>query len=293
MSLMNRHPHIVSFLFSVLTNPIRRKVVIVPIILASMAAIPSVVFSQNDTFTTLEGTVVNRSTGETLPNVNIVVLGTPYGTTTDAEGYFILTRIPAGRNTIIFSHLGFAVYRFIQDFEAGETYFHQVDMFEQAIRFNETEVIAERYPDSRRSADGHLITRRDIMESGIRNFGDLLRAYIPRIEVQEDGFDLLISLTRETSLSQRYGGRQNPLIILNGINIGNSPTNLNGLIKPDEIQTVEVIRGPSAMMYGSEGEQGVIIVDTVRPENIEANTFRAILFGSVVVSYLLYFVFFW
>jgi len=237
---------------------------------------------------------MNRTTGEPIKNVNIVVLGTTYGGVTDDYGNYRLYRIPEGRYTIIFSHLGYATYRLTQVYEPGEIYFHDVEMFEQAIRFNELEVTADAlYPERRSAADSYLITRRDIMGSGIRHFGDLLRSYIPRISVQEDGFDLIISLTRETSLLQRYSGQRNPLIILDGINIGNSPTNLNGIIKPENIQSVEVVRGPSAMMYGMEGEHGVILVNTIRPTQFEDSPYRTVIFGALVVSYLLYFLLFW
>jgi hypothetical protein len=252
------------------------------------------ILSQSENYSTLEGIVINRTTGEPIQNVNIVVLGTTYGGVTDEQGKYRLYRMSEGTHTIVFSHLGYALHRLTQDFEPGENYFHDVEMFEKAIRFNELQVTADALYTERRSAtDSYLITRRDIVESGIHNFGDLLRSYIPRISVQEDGFDLIISLTRETSLSQRYGGQQNPLIILDGINIGNSSANLNGIIRPEDIRKVEVIRGPSAMMYGMEGEQGVIIVDTIRSVQFETIPYRTIIIGAFVLSYLLYFVLFW
>ncbi len=256
--------------------------------------LPFVTFSQTDEYSILEGKVVIRATGEPLQNVNIILMGTAYGGTTDEEGIFRLGRIPQGRHTIVFSHVGFAIYRLTQEFEEGEIYYQDVEMFERPIRFDEMEVVGEKeHPVTRTAPDSYLITRRDIIESGLRNFSDLLRSYVPRISVQQDGFDLIISLTRETSLVQRYRGHQNPLIILNGVNIGTSPTNLNGIIKPEEIQRVEVIRGPSAIMYGPEGEQGVILVDTIQQHRLEGSVMRTMIFGAIVLSYFLYAIIFW
>ncbi len=256
--------------------------------------LPFLTFSQTDEYSILEGKVVVRATGEPLKNVNIILMGTTYGGTTDEEGMFRLGRIPAGKHTIVFSHIGYAVYRLTQEFDEGENYIHDVEMFERPIRFDEMEVIGEwEYPITRAAPDSYLITRREIVESGLRNFGDLLRSYVPRVSVQQDGFDLIISLTRETSLVQRYRGHQNPLIILNGVNIGTSPTNLDGIIKPQEIQKVEVIRGPSALMYGPEGEQGVIIVDTVQQPRLGSSVLRTMIFGAIVLSYFLYAILLW
>jgi outer membrane receptor protein involved in Fe transport len=55
----------------------------------------------------LEGTVKDHRTGETLPGVNIVVVGLQRGAVTDATGFFLLQNIRAGRYDIRVTHIGY------------------------------------------------------------------------------------------------------------------------------------------------------------------------------------------
>lgn len=55
----------------------------------------------------LTGHVLDETTGEHLPFVTIQVKGTNIGTVTDESGHFLLTNLPLGEQTIIFSYVGY------------------------------------------------------------------------------------------------------------------------------------------------------------------------------------------
>ena len=55
---------------------------------------------------TLKGVVLDGSSKQTLPGVNVLVAGTTNGTTTDFDGNFTLTNIKKG-DRIVFSYIGF------------------------------------------------------------------------------------------------------------------------------------------------------------------------------------------
>ena len=57
---------------------------------------------------TVAGTVSEAETGTPLPGANVRVEGTTIGATTDANGRFQVTGVPAGRPTLVASFLGFA-----------------------------------------------------------------------------------------------------------------------------------------------------------------------------------------
>src|SRR5699024_264675 len=63
----------------------------------------SVGFAQN---TTMNGTVNDAQTKETLPGVNILVKGTSTGTSTDAKGTFELT-VGSLQDTLVVSFIGY------------------------------------------------------------------------------------------------------------------------------------------------------------------------------------------
>lgn len=271
------------------------KYYIIPFIFLFLGVFPSDLYTQDEHFAVLEGIVTDRKTDQPLENVNVVISGTTLGTSTNEEGYFKLIYVPVGEQTIIFSYVGFATYRLTQNFSGGNEYAHDVEMYSRAIDMPELEIVEERYPDydRRRAPDSHLITGEQIRESGIQSFGDLIRRFVPRAEVSVDGHDLNIRLTRESSITQRYFGAENPLIILNGINIGNTPGNLNAMIHPQNIERMEVIRGPSALSYGRGGEHGVIFIDTETPQYEGDIEWRSIIFGLSVISYALYILLLW
>ncbi|MCS7081861.1 MAG: TonB-dependent receptor [Bacteroidetes bacterium] len=56
------------------------------------------------------GRVVDAQTGEALIGVNVVVVGTTQGTTTDVEGRFHLS-LPPGRHTLLFRYIGYRPFR--------------------------------------------------------------------------------------------------------------------------------------------------------------------------------------
>lgn len=56
--------------------------------------------------TTVKGVITDAKTGETLPYVNVQVVGTTIGSTTDAEGRYNLT-LPVNKNVLKFTYIGY------------------------------------------------------------------------------------------------------------------------------------------------------------------------------------------
>src|SRR5688500_11425850 len=60
---------------------------------------------------TVTGKVTSSADGSDLPGVNVVVKGTTQGTTTDADGKFLL-QVPDANATLVFSFIGFEAQEF-------------------------------------------------------------------------------------------------------------------------------------------------------------------------------------
>ena len=56
---------------------------------------------------TLEGTVKDSRTGESLPGVNVLILGIQRGAATDTSGFFIIQNVRAGRYDVRVTHVGY------------------------------------------------------------------------------------------------------------------------------------------------------------------------------------------
>lgn len=58
---------------------------------------------------TIRGFVKDVRNGETLSYVNVILKGTYRGTTTDKNGYYVISDIPSGKYTLLFSMIGYKV----------------------------------------------------------------------------------------------------------------------------------------------------------------------------------------
>lgn len=67
-----------------------------------------VFFGPPETFNyTLTGIVKDKSTGEALPFTTVMVRGTNIGTTTNADGYFTLLKVPSDTSVIVVQYVGY------------------------------------------------------------------------------------------------------------------------------------------------------------------------------------------
>ena len=62
---------------------------------------------QKHTDANLVGHVIDAMTGEHLPFVTIQLKGTSIGAVSGASGHFLLTNLPVGETTLIFSMVGY------------------------------------------------------------------------------------------------------------------------------------------------------------------------------------------
>jgi len=148
-----------------------------------------------------------------------------------------------------------------------------------------------------KGTSGRVFTRKDIEGTGVQRLGDLMQLMAPGAFVMEMGPDLIIDFNRSSRRTTRSAFRDypqtNPLIILNGMRIGKSPQSLSLLIKPEEIDEIVVLKGIEANMYGYEGRDGVILVDTTpQPDISGLSLFEKIFYASTVLGLLASLLFF-
>ena len=71
--------------------------------------VSSVIFSQREDYGAVAGTVTDNVSGKPLSNVNVYVSHSTIGTTTNAEGKFLIRQIPVGVVRIIVSSVGYEI----------------------------------------------------------------------------------------------------------------------------------------------------------------------------------------
>ena len=55
----------------------------------------------------LSGVVTDKSTGDPLIGVNVVVEGTTLGASTDLDGYYVILNVPPGNYSVNFNYIGY------------------------------------------------------------------------------------------------------------------------------------------------------------------------------------------
>jgi vitamin B12 transporter len=103
-----------------------------------------------------------------------------------------------------------------------------------------------------------VLTRPEIESSQTLSFQDLL-AELPGVQIDNTG-----GLGKQSSLFMRGMNSDQTLLLVNGVQVGSATTGLPPieLIPVDQIDRIEVVRGPLSTLYGSDAMGGVIQIFT-------------------------------
>ncbi len=238
------------------------------------------------------GTVIDRESGEPIPDVNVLIVGTRNGSTTDLRGKFSIGPLRQGFYVVQFSHVAYERFQDTRYLWPGDTAMYNIALAKRSIILEEVQLMAVRLTSTHvwLGTSGQVLTRENIEGTGIRRFGDLIQLMVPGALILQMGPDLFIDLNRSNrrlsrTPSRGYLRNNNPLIILNGMPIGKSPLGLNLLIKPEEIDKIVVLKGIEADMYGYEGRDGVIQIETTpQPDPSGLSLLEKVLYGAAALG---------
>jgi outer membrane receptor for ferrienterochelin and colicins len=207
---------------------------------------------------TIVGTVTTEQ-GTPLISANVIIQGTTVGTATSNTGRFRLSNVPPGKQVLVISFVGYRTLTKEIEVRAGEVHTLDIVLSEETITFSPIVVTATR--TEKNLADvpirTSVIPQRDIMFCG----GSDLRAVLAEqtglaliqdhgTGVQLQGLDpayTLILIDGEPLIGRRAGTLE-----LSRVSVGN-------------IERIEIVKGPSSSLYGSEALAGVINIITAVP----------------------------
>jgi TonB-linked SusC/RagA family outer membrane protein len=228
-------------------------------LLLFLLILPIGIFAQS----TLKGVVLDGSSKQPLPSVNIIVEGTTTGTTTDFDGNFTLSNVKNG-DKIVFSYVGFQDQTITFSGQKEIT----VTLQEDAQQFKDVVVIG--YGSvKKKDATGSLtsITSKDFNKGAIISADQLLTGKAPGVRITSNGgqpdSDPNIRIRGGASIN----ANNSPLIVIDGIPIDNTNpagvSNPLSMINPNDIESFTILKDASAAaIYGSRASNGVIIITT-------------------------------
>jgi len=105
---------------------------------------------------TIKGFVFEEATGEPAIFTNVFLKDTDIGTTTDDNGYYSITKIPAGEYTLTVKYLGFETIEIPVKVEDNKILSKQIYLVESAQLIDEVEVVASQQ-ESRREVQTSIV----------------------------------------------------------------------------------------------------------------------------------------
>jgi TonB-linked SusC/RagA family outer membrane protein len=230
----------------------------------------------------VKGTVTDAKDGTPLPGVSVVVKGTLTGTVSDINGKYQFT-VPAGYNELIYSFLGMLTKEVKID---GRSTI-DIGLEEDVVGLEEVVVTALGISREKKSL-GYAVQDLkgdELAKAKETNIVNSLSGKISGVQVTNSsgavGASSRIIIRGATSLT----GENQPLFVVDGIPISNADfaagdgmggngattTKNNGVnrgngasdINPDDVESISVLKGPSASaLYGSRAKNGVILITT-------------------------------
>ena len=215
---------------------------------------------------TITGKVTDAKTGEPLAVAGVVVQGTQIGTMTANDGTYRLANVPLGTQTLIARRIGYSPVTKSVSLTAGAA-----NALDFALNASATEleaiVVTGTAGNQSREAQPAVVATIDATDinskAPITNATDMLEGRVPGVNVQRGsgttGAAPRINIRGATSISLSNA----PLVFIDGVRMnsearqdignyhnlagvgGQTVTALNDL-NPDDIESIEIVKGPAA-----------------------------------------------
>jgi TonB-linked SusC/RagA family outer membrane protein len=225
---------------------------------------------------TVAGRVTDRQTQRPIVGVQVRVSGSNRGASSDDAGAFRIAGLPAGSATLVAQRIGYgAVSQTVTVTPNGTTTADFV-LTVSATTLDQVVVTATGQTERRRESgvSTAAIDGSQVVKAAVSTFADVLSSRSPGVVVQqaagESGAGARIRIRGSNSISLN----NDPLMIVDGVRVDNTanstaigtggqqPSRYND-INPENIESIEIIKGPAATsLYGTAASNGVIQITT-------------------------------
>jgi iron complex outermembrane receptor protein len=214
-------------------------------------------FAQN----TLSGTVLEASTNQPVPGVNILVKNSTKGVTTDFDGNYTLTGISNG-DVIEYSFVGLKTQTITYTGQATQ----DINLSEDASEL-EAVVVIGYGTTTKKDLTGsvELVSEDDFNKGNNVTAENLLNGRVAGVTINTSGAPGSGSEIRIRG-GASLNASNSPLIVIDGLpvqSVAGGSRSILSSINPDDIESFSVLKDASAAaIYGNRGANGVIIITT-------------------------------
>jgi TonB-dependent starch-binding outer membrane protein SusC len=204
----------------------------------------------------ITGTVVDKSSGEALAGVNVVVQGTTSGAITDVNGKYSI----AVANTNVSLEFSFIGYDKITVPANGKSVI-DVQLSNASTLLNEVVVVGYGVQRKRDVTGATSSIKSDVIASRpITRIDQALQGTTPGVSVTSNSGQPGRAVSVRIRGINSITGSNDPLYVIDGYVGGNIDA-----VAPDDIESIEILKDASSTaIYGSRGSNGVVMVTTKR-----------------------------
>ena len=246
-------------------------------LLGAALLLPSAALAQQGTGG-ITGRVTERQFGHAVAEAQVFVLGTNLSARTNTDGRFTIVGVPAGTHRLRALRIGYQQGVSDVTVVAGETATADFALEGSAITL--PEIVTTATGESQRRVEiGNSVTNIRVeqatKERPVSTIADVLNAGAPGVVVTtgtQTGTGSRVRIRGSSSLNLS----NDPIYIVDGVRMtsnssssalftGGAQPSRVGDLNPEEIENIEIVKGPSAAtLYGTDAANGVIVVTTKR-----------------------------
>jgi len=228
---------------------------------------------------TVTGRVTGKDAGQPISEARVEVVGTTLVVATGADGRYTIRSVPTGSWTVRVLRVGFQEQKKSVTMTTGQSATLDFALDQAVVSL--AEVVTTATGEQRRVELGNAVSTVNAasraQEAPVTSMATLLVAQAPGVQVlpgNETGTGARVRIRGVNSITLA----NDPIYIIDGVRMtsanGSQSSNIftGGAlqsraedINPDEIENIEIVKGPSAAtLYGTDAANGVIVITTKR-----------------------------
>ncbi len=226
----------------------------------------------------VSGQVTDKANGAPVPAASVVIVGTSRGTSTASDGRYHIANLPAGPAQVRILRLGFEPQTQTIQITDNGTATADFALNPSAVTLDQVVVSATGEQQRQRETGNAVSTINpdSVAQPAVADFSDMLNSRAPGVSiVQQSGTTGGASKIRIRGANS-VSLNNDPLLVIDGNRVDNNSNSMSANLftggqtisrfndlNPDEIEDVQILKGPAASaLYGTAGANGVILVTT-------------------------------
>ena len=227
---------------------------------------------------TVAGTVTDQGSSAPVPSAQVTIVGTTRGTLSNSQGHYEIAGLPTGPAQVRVTRIGYAAETRTVTVPTNSVATVDFVLAQTQVTLDQVIVTGTQVNERERQSGNTVavISVDSINKAAVNSFSELITAKAAGVNVTQSSGEIGTGARIRIRGSNSVSLPNDPLVVIDGIWVnssensisagagvgGQTPSRLDDL-NPDEIENIEVLKGPSASaLYGSAGANGVLLVTT-------------------------------